>query len=173
MAGYTCIVNGLWGVYPVFAQYKTPARCKTDFDFLESNLRYFTLNLRYHLLRSYHQINNLTTTLPCGDHNPDGKLDACSYCQFDIDNCAKFNDFEEIRSCLTQSKLTDNKWVSCSSYVYDKSLHPGGISWRGEEWNSVVSQFDWVCEKDLASFGCISFKIVFLNIFQSHALNFS
>ena len=31
-AGWSCIINGLWSMYPNFAQFKTPARCHSVFD---------------------------------------------------------------------------------------------------------------------------------------------
>ena len=90
----------------------------------------------------FDEIHNLTNSLPCGDHIPAGdKLDDCSSCnltEFDFDQCEDSESFQGLYSCLSSSNLTNFSWQECDSYVYDKSLQPGDLSWRGEEWNSVL-----------------------------------
>jgi len=143
-AGYCCIINGLWAMYPNFAQYKVPARCHSVFD--DGGFENLTFD----------EIHNLTTSLPCGDHTPESdKLDACNACDltgFNLSDCADDDSFKGLYKCLSVPDVLQNQvWSECDEYVYDKSLQPGAISWRGEEWNSVVSEFGWVCDKDLAS----------------------
>ena len=51
--------------------------------------------------------------------------------------------FEGLYECMSVPGILENQvWVECQEYVYDKSLQPGALSWRGEEWNSVVSSGD-------------------------------
>ena len=144
-AGYCCMINGLWAMYPNFAQYKTPARCQSVFDGSDTG---------YDM--SFDQVQNLTTSLSCGGHVPDSdKLDACFACNltnFDFGQCEDGTSFDGLYACLSLSNVLDgSQWEECDDYVYDKSLRPGVLNWRGEEWNSVVSEFGWVCDKDLAS----------------------
>ena len=88
----------------------------------------------------------MTNSLPCGDHIPAGdKLDDCASCNltdFNFGQCDDSISFEGLYACLSSSNLSDLTWEDCESYVYDKSLQPGALSWRGEEWNSVLGLND-------------------------------
>ena len=99
----------------------------------------------------FDEIHNLTNSLPCGDHIPAGdKLDDCSSCnltEFDFDQCEDSESFQGLYSCLSSSNLTNFSWQECDSYVYDKSLQPGDLSWRGEEWNSVLGSIEKLFDK--------------------------
>ena len=62
-----------------------PARCHSIFD--DGGFEHLT----------FEEIQNLTTSLPCGEHTPESdKLDACNACDltgFNISDCADYNSF--------------------------------------------------------------------------------
>ena len=98
---------------------------------------------------SWDEIQNLTTTLPCGPSNQNEDFSECSYCNytsFDIEANCESSSFENLNSCLSDpSNYNKFTWQDCDTYEFNRELRPGVLNWYGEKWETAVTEFELFC----------------------------
>ena len=105
-------LTGMCAIYPVFAQYKPPVRCKTIFDEESSSLPSLT----------FEEITILTTETPFCNNFDDEQNKECNFCNItSLDGCEDaFNSFESLLSCTNSSEFGNQfYWGECDEYVFD------------------------------------------------------
>ncbi|CBY18007.1 unnamed protein product [Oikopleura dioica] len=104
LVGYVATIGGYTAVFPVFAQYKPPARCPTELD-LNPNLS--GLNF------TFNEINDLTKVV----QEP---FKECEYYEMDFSSCPE-NQKDEFLQCARN--LTKDTTLSCTAdeAIFDTS----------------------------------------------------
>ena len=54
-------------------------------------------------------------------------------------------------------------WVECDGYEFDRSLRPGVTNYNGEPWETVVTEFELLC--DMAWFNSFLMAMAFVGLF--------
>ena len=99
----------------------------------------------------------LTTNTPfCNDYEPDDC--ECSHCNFSlvaVKTCPTDSSYEDLFDCTkTKEFQSQFTWTKCNGYAFDRALRPNitnSLFDKGQPWETVVTQFDLVCDKEWVS----------------------
>ncbi|CAG5087530.1 Oidioi.mRNA.OKI2018_I69.PAR.g11565.t1.cds [Oikopleura dioica] len=147
-SSYMTLIMGLSAMYPVFAQYSPKHHCRTSLD----DLTFLSLD----------QIHDLSTKLQgnCASTTKSG-CEKCSYPEEIVSSCinqtstTSFSNStsDDIFNCLTSNKI-NGSLETCGADGNVFLQH--GLNASSDSWESAVTQFDLVCEKEILNTYMIS-----------------
>ncbi|CBY43176.1 unnamed protein product [Oikopleura dioica] len=130
------LMGGFMSIYPVFAQYKPPYRCQNGLDRAELSSNF-----------SFQEISELTTETPfCKGFQPN-QLGGCFFCDFSDELIEKCNSssFSALKSCFGTAAQQNSTWRACDDYEYDRGIRNNVTNFRGEKWETAVTEFTLHC----------------------------
>ena len=161
MASYASVLGGFLAIYPVFAQYTPPYRCKTVFDNNEEfswltwkQMETLTNETPFCRLKNLILLAKINPAFRGFDGSELSSGASCGHCVYDsasIESCDHDQDFSALQNCLGQSAQEIANWTDCNdNFSFDRSLNnrTNLLFNAGQPWETAVTQFKLICGEE-------------------------